>query len=435
MEGLASGGVEEEEQRSGLVAAWGSRKRVTSYGSLKMEMDVLKDMVLGKPAPLVSTFRLSYYTILNLVKRAEGQFTAEHVIKNSFHQFQYEKSLPDMNKKISKLETEAAMLESSGETELTDYHNLGLEIAQLERKIMSEITRPERILYYLVPGRLVLSGIPCGICEIRSGSCTVASNIRHEQYKNSFPPDLRPAEARQTVLLAVQELHKKFPHGLPRLNPVKDMGINDPELTELVHKFKELEQKLAAHPLHVLQKFRDELKNRSRVLKRLGHIDADSVVQLKGRAACLIDTGDELLVTELMLNGVSLHPSTFNVSIRIKLLPLQAALFLEINQVIKETIMLIALNCVVQHMQIQHECKLDINVEEYVESTLKAAAHAVGEINLEKKFESGTESHRRGIMFANSLAASKRVTGFTIRKNRFGKYILQRIRPKGCVEL
>lgn len=52
-----------------------------------------------------------------------------------------------------------------------------------------------------------------------------------------------------------------------------------------------------------LQKFRDELKNRSRVLKKLGHIDADGVVQLKGRAACLVDTGDELLVTELMFNG------------------------------------------------------------------------------------------------------------------------------------
>lgn len=56
-----------------------------------MEMDTLKDMVLGKPAPLVSTFRLSYYSILNLMSRAEGQFTAEHVIKNSFHQFQYDK--------------------------------------------------------------------------------------------------------------------------------------------------------------------------------------------------------------------------------------------------------------------------------------------------------------------------------------------------------
>lgn len=54
-----------------------------------------------------------------------------------------------------------------------------------------------------------------------------------------------------------------------------------------------------------LQKFRDELKNRSRVLKMLGHVDADGVLQLKGRAACLIDTGDELLVTELMFNGAS----------------------------------------------------------------------------------------------------------------------------------
>jgi len=58
---------------------------------LQMEMNTLKDMVLGKPAPLVSTFRLSYYSILNLMSRAEGQFTAEHVIRNSFHQFQYEK--------------------------------------------------------------------------------------------------------------------------------------------------------------------------------------------------------------------------------------------------------------------------------------------------------------------------------------------------------
>jgi ATP-dependent RNA helicase DOB1 len=58
---------------------------------MQMEMNVLKEMVLGRPAPLVSTFRLSYYTILNLMSRAEGQFTAEHVIRHSFHQFQYEK--------------------------------------------------------------------------------------------------------------------------------------------------------------------------------------------------------------------------------------------------------------------------------------------------------------------------------------------------------
>ncbi|MCI09602.1 superkiller viralicidic activity 2-like 2-like, partial [Trifolium medium] len=119
-----------------------------------MEMNNLKDMVLGKPAPLVSTFRLSYYSILNLMSRAEGQFTAEHVIRNSFHQFQYEKALPDMGNRVSMLEQEVALLDAAGEAEVSEYHKLKLDLAQLEKKMMSQIIRPEMILYFLVPGRL-----------------------------------------------------------------------------------------------------------------------------------------------------------------------------------------------------------------------------------------------------------------------------------------
>lgn len=40
------------------------------------------------------------------------------------------------------------------------------------------------------------------------------------------------------------------------------------------------------------------------VLRKLGHVDEEGVVQLKGRAACELDTADELLTTELMFNGV-----------------------------------------------------------------------------------------------------------------------------------
>lgn len=39
--------------------------------------------------------------------------------------------------------------------------------------------------------------------------------------KISFPSDLRPVEARQSILLAVQELETRFPQGLPKLHPVK----------------------------------------------------------------------------------------------------------------------------------------------------------------------------------------------------------------------
>ncbi|KAI7990933.1 DExH-box ATP-dependent RNA helicase DExH10 [Camellia lanceoleosa] len=37
----------------------------------------------------------------------------------------------------------------------------------------------------------------------------------------SIPSDLRPVEARQSILFAIQELEKRFPQGLPKLNPVK----------------------------------------------------------------------------------------------------------------------------------------------------------------------------------------------------------------------
>ena len=52
-----------------------------------------------------------------------------------------------------------------------------------------------------------------------------------------------------------------------------------------------------------LSLFKGELKARSRVLRRLGHVDAEDVVQLKGRAACQIDTADELMAAELMFDG------------------------------------------------------------------------------------------------------------------------------------
>ncbi|KAF8033637.1 hypothetical protein BT93_C0040 [Corymbia citriodora subsp. variegata] len=502
----------------------------------QMEMNTLKDMVLGKPAPLVSTFRLSYYSILNLMSRAEGQFTAEHVIRNSFHQFQYEKALPNIGRKVQKLEEEAASLEASGEVEVAEYHKLKLEIAQLEKKMMTEITRPERVLYFLLPGRLVrireggtdwgwgvvvnvikkpstgLGTLPSrgggyivdtllhcspGLSEnsSRPKPCPPRPGEKGEMHvvpvqlslvsalsklRISIPADLRPLEARQSILLAVQELGSRFPQGLPKLNPVKDMGIEDPEIVELVNQIEELERKLLSHPLHKsqdahqmrgfqrkaevnheiqelkskmresqLQKFRDELKNRSRVLKKLGHIDADGVVQLKGRAACLIDTGDELLVTELMFNG------TFNDLDHHQIAAL-ASCFIPGDKSNEQIHLRTELARPLQQLQdsarriaeVQKECKLDVNVDEYVESTvrpylmdviycwskgasfaeviqmtdifegsiirssrrldeflsqLRAAANAVGETNLENKFAAASESLRRGIMFANSL--------------------------------
>lgn len=48
----------------------------------------------------------------------------------------------------------------------------------------------------------------------------------------------------------------------------------------------------------------DELKCRKRVLRRLGFTTNADVVEMKGRVACEISTGDELLLTEMIFNGV-----------------------------------------------------------------------------------------------------------------------------------
>lgn len=50
----------------------------------------------GKPSPLLSSFKLTYYTMLNMLRRLEGSDsgTMQFVIRNSFQQFQQESQLP-----------------------------------------------------------------------------------------------------------------------------------------------------------------------------------------------------------------------------------------------------------------------------------------------------------------------------------------------------
>jgi ATP-dependent RNA helicase DOB1 len=40
-----------------------------------------------------------------------------------------------------------------------------------------------------------------------------------------------------------------------------------------------------------------------RVLRRLGYTNKDNIIEVKGRVACEINTGDELVLTELIFMG------------------------------------------------------------------------------------------------------------------------------------
>jgi superfamily II RNA helicase len=87
-------------------------------------------------------------------------------------------------------------------------------------------------------------------------------------------------------------------HKDPRLPELYDLYARKRAAQDRVRTLKKRIQ--ATHD--VLQM--EELKSRKRVLRRLGFTSADDIVDVKGRVACEISTGDELLLTELIFNGV-----------------------------------------------------------------------------------------------------------------------------------
>ncbi|CAI5510096.1 unnamed protein product [Closterium sp. Naga37s-1] len=101
------------------------------------------------------SFRLTYYVVLNFMARAKGQFNAEHMIAHSFHQFQHNWQVPEVEKRIKQLQAEADALETGTEDEVREYHALRLSLAEKERQLKAEVLCPVRCLHFLHPGRLI----------------------------------------------------------------------------------------------------------------------------------------------------------------------------------------------------------------------------------------------------------------------------------------
>jgi ATP-dependent RNA helicase DOB1 len=152
-----------------------------------------------------------------------------------------------------------------------------------------------------------------------------------------LPKDLHSTEQRNTVRKSLDEVKRRFPDGISVLDPIENMGITDDSFKTLLRKIEVLESRLLSNPLHnsprlpelylkyankmeigrdIKEKRKqitaalsimqlDELKSRKRVLRRLGFINDQEVVELKARVACEISsTGDghELLLSELLFN-------------------------------------------------------------------------------------------------------------------------------------
>jgi len=151
-----------------------------------------------------------------------------------------------------------------------------------------------------------------------------------------IPDELRSLDKRMAVLSAIKEVQRRCNQNIPLIDPEKDMKINTPEFKDIVKKIMTFEKRLKKHSLHnnedmarLIQDYRskaevvseltaakhhlkksksllqmDDLKCMKRVLRRLGYCSTSDVIEVKGRIACELSSADELLLTEMMFNGV-----------------------------------------------------------------------------------------------------------------------------------
>lgn len=154
--------------------------------------------------------------------------------------------------------------------------------------------------------------------------------------KIKMPEHLKNKEQVRIVSKSLNEVQKRLNNNIPLMNPVSGMKIQDDEFVNLTKKIQflnneiennDLQKSLLKEELYskYVQKMQlkeeiknikekinetvsiiqlDDLKKRKRVLRRLGFCNEDDIVQLKGRVACSISSGDELLITELLFDGV-----------------------------------------------------------------------------------------------------------------------------------
>ena len=531
----------------------------------KMGREDVESMVLGAPQALDSEFRLTYYQILNLLKRASGTMDTEYVIGKSFHHFQHTERVPAWRRELEDTRRERSALVRATTNAENEFETLRSEVRALQDLTLEEILKPHRCLPLLKPGRVIRVregaqdwgyGVAVATSRISSDGADAFSPPTSSDKTEAFivdtillfapgaqdgivrpasrdkttgalepgaqahvmPVNLRLVSSITTCVLdlpvnlddrneldrvgdAAHELFLRFDNAgvtMPSIDPVEDMRIDDRTFLETFEKLAEKKRALESHPLFLnrganpdgggianasassaaarradrianlidaerelstkidateLSKFRHELSRRAQVLQKLDHLDADLVLKLKGRAACWVDTADELLVTELMFNGAFQKMDHHQlVAMCSCFVPVEKS---KENEDIHEKAVRDALAEPLARLkaaarlvgEAQSACGVPVDVDEYCDSfkvtlceityawskggnfddvhkktdlfegtvtramrrldelmmELRGAAKAVGDVELADKFERGAESMRHGIVFANSL--------------------------------
>jgi ATP-dependent RNA helicase DOB1 len=259
----------------------------------KMEPDVAKGMLKGEADHLLSAFHLTYTMILNLL-RVEG-VSPEQMLEKSFYQFQNAARIPELDKELEILRKRYDNLMIEDEATIAEYYSLRSQLEIFKKDIRDVLNHPSYCLPYLQPGRLVKISNPKGsneelefgwgvvvsfqktiskkgndVTSITDGPKYVADILLYcaagtergsktakpcpADEKGEFvvipcdlsaidelssvrlhtPKELKSLDSRLQLWKTLQEVKKRFPDGIPLLDPIEDMKITDEEFKRLV---------------------------------------------------------------------------------------------------------------------------------------------------------------------------------------------------------
>ena len=144
------------------MAGRAGRRSIDQEGNVIVMIDKFIDknecekIIKGKSAPLISSFQLSYNQLANLI-RVEG-LEPNHILSQSFRQFQKEKSVPIFRKKLAKLYNDYLSLNFENdekEVEVKQIYEVDETLKKKRNEFRTKLYIPKYISRFLCLGRVI----------------------------------------------------------------------------------------------------------------------------------------------------------------------------------------------------------------------------------------------------------------------------------------
>lgn len=167
----------------------------------------------------------------------------------------------------------------------------------------------------------------------------------------NLPKELHKESQKKSLLKAIKEVQRRFTTkkeespenssnetevNVPLLDPIKDFGLTNPEVEKLIERKQELQSRIASDKYNFIRNepsivskykaklklyeemtqlkqnatdlhsvtMKEDLKQRRKILRQMDYVNSEGVLTMKGRFACEISAGDELVITNMIFNGI-----------------------------------------------------------------------------------------------------------------------------------